>query len=276
MSVPSVLTQAPKEVPAAPSELRRHGRWLLLARVGWGALAAIFVGLYVVSLPLYISFLQTPCVGTACAINGALTPDTARTLHQLGISHGSYVALFVAGSVVQMLVSCGIGGVIAWRRSDDWMALIVALFLISFYIGNAGDVLDLLPLANPAWGLPIRLVHALSSVLTYLFLFLFPHWTLRAALDALGRRGVHPASARRVGASSGVATHLSQLASLVHRSVLCVPYSSRAVRANLPLSAHLHPGTAATDEMGDPGDGRHFWGDTWADYPAADHSGASV
>jgi hypothetical protein len=174
MSVPSALTQIPRESPAAPSDLRLHGRWLLLARVGWGALAAVFMGLYVVSLPLYVAFLQTPCGGVACAINGALTPDTVRTLHQLDISSGSYVALFVAGGAVQVLVSCGIGGVIAWRRSDDWMALIVALFLVSFYIGNAGDALDLMPLANPAWGLPIRLVHALSTVLTYLFLYLFP------------------------------------------------------------------------------------------------------
>ena len=67
MSVPSALTQVPGEVPAAPSDLRLQGRWLLIARVGWSALAAVFVGLYVVSLPPYVAFLQTPCRGLPAA-----------------------------------------------------------------------------------------------------------------------------------------------------------------------------------------------------------------
>src|SRR5258706_15304103 len=86
MSAPSVLTQAPRESPAAPSDLSLPGRWLLLASVGWGALAAVFVGLYWVGLPPYVAFLQTPCGGAACGIDGALTPTTIHALHQLGLS----------------------------------------------------------------------------------------------------------------------------------------------------------------------------------------------
>jgi hypothetical protein len=97
-----------------------------------------------------------------------------QALHQVGLSIESYSALFVAGNVVQVLIGCGIGSVIFWRRSDDWMALLVMLLLITFSIGNPGNPPDLLPLVNPAWELPIRLLHALSSMATVLVLFLFP------------------------------------------------------------------------------------------------------
>jgi hypothetical protein len=104
MSVPSALTQAPRESPAAPSDLRLQGRWLLIARVGWGALAAVFVGLYVVSLPPYVAFLQTPCRGASCGIDGALTPAVMQALHQLGLSLSSYSALVAALYGVRVLV----------------------------------------------------------------------------------------------------------------------------------------------------------------------------
>jgi len=144
MSAPSVLTQAPRESPAAPSDLRLQGRWLLLARVGGGALAAVFVGLYVVSLPPYVAFLQTPCRGAACGIDGALTPAAMHALHQLGLPLGSYSALVAALYGVRVLVGCAIGGVIAWRRSEDGMALFVALFLITNTFGNRDTAPDVL------------------------------------------------------------------------------------------------------------------------------------
>jgi len=174
MSAPSVLTQAPRESPAAPSDLRLQGRWLLLARVGWGALAAVFVGLYVVSLPPYVAFLQTPCRGAACGIDGALTPAAMQALHQLGLSLGSYSALVAALYGVRVLVGCAIGGVIAWRRSEDGVALFVALFLITNTFGNRDTAPDVLSMANVAWWLPVHLGHLLASALLYLFFYLFP------------------------------------------------------------------------------------------------------
>jgi hypothetical protein len=204
MSAPSVLTQAPKEVPAAPSDLRLHGRWLLLARVGWGALAAVFVGLYVASLPPYVAFLQTPCGGVACAIDGALTPAGMRTLHRLGLSLGSYSALFAALYGLRVLVGCAIGGMIFWRRSEDGMALFVALFLITTTFDNRNTAPDVLPLANAAWWLPVHLGHLLASALLYLFFYLFPtgrvvpRWTGWVAavyiLQQLGELVLPPAS----------------------------------------------------------------------------------
>src|SRR5258706_7386993 len=148
MSAPSVLTQAPRESLAAPSDLRLQGRWLLIARVGWGALAAVFVGLYVVSLPPYVAFLQTPCRGAACGIDGALTPTTMQALHQLGLSLGSYSALVAALYGVRVLVGCAIGGGSALRPPEGGGALFLARFLITHTIGQPGTAPDVLSMAH--------------------------------------------------------------------------------------------------------------------------------
>src|SRR5258707_9275568 len=130
MGAPSARTQALRKSPAAPSDLRLQGRWLLIARVGWGALAAVFVGLYVVSLPPYVAFLQTPCRGAACGIDGALTPTAMQALHQLGLSLGSYSALVAALYGVRVLVGCAIGGAVCPRRPRGWEGHVLARFLL--------------------------------------------------------------------------------------------------------------------------------------------------
>jgi hypothetical protein len=169
----AVAPPAAGAVPDTP-DTRLRGRGLFLARVGWGACAAVIVGLYLLSLPPYVAFLQTPCRGASCSIHGALDPAKIQALHQLGLSLGGYSALFVAFSVVFVLVSCGIITVIVWRRSEDWMALFVALFVNALAFGSRDAPPDVLPLANAAWWLPVRVGHLLSAVLLYLFFFLFP------------------------------------------------------------------------------------------------------
>jgi hypothetical protein len=173
MSPPSPSTPAYAVTPRA-TDTRLSGRWLALARLAWGACAALIVGLYVVSLPPYAAFLQAPCRGASCSIHFALDPAKIQALQRLGLSPGGYSALAVASSVVYVLVGGGIVAVIAWRRSQDWMALFVALFVNALAFGSRDSPPDVLPLANAAWGPPVRLGHLLSATLLYLFFFLFP------------------------------------------------------------------------------------------------------
>jgi hypothetical protein len=59
-----------------------------------------------------------------------LTPATAQTLQQLGISLGLYAT---ANLVLMLIWACTwfvVGAIIAWRKSNDWMALLVAFWLV--------------------------------------------------------------------------------------------------------------------------------------------------
>src|SRR5260370_36371309 len=64
--------------------------------------------------------------------------------------------------------------VIFWRKSDDWMALLVALFLVLFpaiqNLGSPGDV----GAAHPSLQLLTAFLDSLGWFSFLLFLFLFP------------------------------------------------------------------------------------------------------
>ena len=55
------------------ADTRLHGRWLLLARIVWLALVALTLGIYMASLPEYVTELQTVCRFAACSL-GQLSP----------------------------------------------------------------------------------------------------------------------------------------------------------------------------------------------------------
>src|SRR5215472_13189436 len=112
-----------QHAPTAVAESReRHssarvpGRWLLLARVGWGALVTLTLAIFFASLPVYIAQLHTPCAGAACGYQ-QLTPEQAGALTAMGLSPGDYIAYTVALTIAQVVVCLGVSTVIVLRRS---------------------------------------------------------------------------------------------------------------------------------------------------------------
>ncbi len=58
---PTAVTQSGEPHGSA----RLHGRWRVLARVGWVALVVLTLAIYFASLPVYLTQLQTICLGTS-------------------------------------------------------------------------------------------------------------------------------------------------------------------------------------------------------------------
>jgi hypothetical protein len=156
-------------VPSTP-DTRLRGRWLPIARVGWVAGVAFILGLFLLSLPTYLAHVQTVCVHQPCA-GEQLTLKNAHALQALGISVGSYAALTVTLTLLIALVEIGMGGVLAWRKPDDWMALLVALLLVqngaSVGIGNFFT-------NGHGYALPATLLNFLAGPLFFLVFLLFP------------------------------------------------------------------------------------------------------
>src|SRR5260370_37651089 len=108
---------------------RLQGNLLVLARIVWIALATLSLAVLIASLPAYMVQLQSVCAGATCAY-GQLSPDSVQTLEGLGLSTGQYTMFSVVLVVASALVWFGVGVAIFWRtwgRSDDWVALLVAL-----------------------------------------------------------------------------------------------------------------------------------------------------
>lgn len=111
------------------SHTRLRGRWLFLARATWVVLAGFALIFCVVSLPGYLTHLQTLCTGTVCA-DKQLAPAAAQALQKVGISIRVYAIFFFVLTLFPVAVWLTVGGVIAWRKSNDWMALLMALALV--------------------------------------------------------------------------------------------------------------------------------------------------
>src|SRR5258708_38416670 len=115
--------------PPSAAETQLQGRRLVLARLGWGASTALALGFFATSLPTYWRQLATLCSGPACAY-GQLPLQTAQALQSAHISLHAYATLTLIATCAAACVWFALAGVLFWRKSSDWMALLTALFLV--------------------------------------------------------------------------------------------------------------------------------------------------
>jgi len=117
------------DLPSTPDTSLR-GRRLVIARVVWLAIAISFLLLFVLALPLYAKFLETVCMGASCPA-GQVSLQTARTLQRIGISLDTYTIVNVTLTVIFALLWMGVGLLMFWRKSSDWMVLIFSLWFMT-------------------------------------------------------------------------------------------------------------------------------------------------
>jgi hypothetical protein len=110
-------------------EKRLQDRRLVVVRIAWWAAALIGVGTFATRLPGHYADLQRVCAGPVCAY-GQLTPQAARSLAALGLSLGTYAILRVSLTLIVALTFFVIATVLAWRKTNDWLTLLVALWIV--------------------------------------------------------------------------------------------------------------------------------------------------
>jgi hypothetical protein len=165
---------------------RLSGRWLILARVVWIVLVIFLLGTFIFSISANFASLHQPCIGTWCAsTNGQLTASEIRALPQRGLSLDAYAWFWIAINGGEALVCFVVGGILFWRKSDDWMALLVALMLISIGITSTTNDLSY---SSSIWRIPVNGVLLIESLAILFTLSLFPNgrfvprWALWVAL----------------------------------------------------------------------------------------------
>ena len=149
---------------------RLNGSWLTVARIGWVACVVFTLTVFFASIPVYVAQLQTMCSGTACAYR-QLSSEQATALQALGFSLGGYAAYTVALAILSEVVCIAVSGVIFWRQSSDWMALLFALCLV---LGGTSFVTETVAASHSVWSLPALLLNEFTFVLLYLIASLFP------------------------------------------------------------------------------------------------------
>ena len=155
------------------------GRRLLLVRVAWIIIVVLALGLFAVSI-------------TALYAQRSAPPEPLRAgLVQLGLPIGFYAAYRSAIMVIFAIACSTVAAVIAWRKPDDGMALLISLFLVLLGVANAPNMQALME-AYPVLIFPAQCLLFLTYACLLLFLCLFPdgcfvpRWTRPFALVWLG------------------------------------------------------------------------------------------
>ncbi len=153
---------------------RLHGRWMLIARVGWVALTLLVLTLNAIAIPQADALLQAICKPGALCING-WTPAEVSQLQQSGLSPGFLAAYQVGWGVGTTLIYTALAVLIFWRRSADRMALFCAYMLVLFGGTTYTLLLDIgLRTGAPAWYWLVGGLELLGQESVPTFFLLFP------------------------------------------------------------------------------------------------------
>jgi hypothetical protein len=140
------------------------------------AVVVFTLSIFLLSLPAYFAQLQTVCAGVTCVYAyGQLTPGTAQALQTLGLSTGGYAVSILALAIASASVSFGVAALIFWRRSDEWMAMFVSLFLVIIGV-NFSVQAQAIQVTNGqmAWYWSHTVLIGLGWVSLSLLLYVFP------------------------------------------------------------------------------------------------------
>jgi hypothetical protein len=150
---------------ASPSATTLRGRWLLLARAAWVIIATLALGLFLASIPGYVSNVLT--LGQADWM-GAPVEAPAGMVFVLDL-------LGVLASIAAALVCLTLAVVLFWRRSDDWMVMFISSYLLLYGTIMAGP-LEWAEGFYPGWpSLAVDVVQPLFLTVPTIVLFvLFP------------------------------------------------------------------------------------------------------
>jgi hypothetical protein len=207
-----------RAAPGAVGDTRLRGWRLIVARAVVFPTFAFAIFIFVLALPGAVEQMATPCADwfNTCL----LSPQQAQRLIELGVAPVRLAVAIVALFSVAMAVSAGVGALLIWRRSDDWMALLVGLTL-------ALTPLQYSPFGSSVkgwWQAPAQIMASAAVPLFFLLMLLFPSgrfaprwlWLLVGAV-ALALTVFGPQEPPEFGLSLALASVLLLIAGQVYR-----------------------------------------------------------
>jgi hypothetical protein len=126
--------------PGRPSQA-----WLTIARSVWVFYVVVALLLTAIGLPGYYAGLLQP--SSSFLGIGWTAEALARALASLGLSTEVVIGLVVVPDMIRALVFTAVGGLIFWRKSDEWWGLFASFVMvgIGWAIGSKWEWLGHLP-----------------------------------------------------------------------------------------------------------------------------------
>jgi signal transduction histidine kinase len=149
---------------------RLRGKWLLSARLVWIAIAMLTTILHIVALPVAFNLLRTPCYQEPCA-----TPfQTPSGTESVGQEEASLQGAWQSSvwEITAWLVPLAVALLIFWRRSDDWVAHLASIMLVTVIMISPWP--EMLAAAQPFWYWPRAVLWAVGLASSVGLFYLFP------------------------------------------------------------------------------------------------------
>src|SRR5256886_3144652 len=143
-------------------------------------------GVFVASVPAaYEALLSLLCTGPLCNHPTQASVRFVQQLQALGLSVQAYAIYYMMLNIVFVCAYFVVAIVLFWRRSDDWMALFAAFFLMTFAITFSSDTLE----ATPYWLFQFVIFLGAVSIVVFFYLFptgrFVPRWTRWLSIAAI-------------------------------------------------------------------------------------------
>lgn len=154
-------------------ERRLRGAWLVAARMSWVVIALLTMIYCVISFPMEFARLRSVCTAPPCSVT-ALDSINLRELESIGGSVDFFATYVITVELVFAVVSFAVGSMLFWRKSDERMALFVALMLVTFGSLAFADSYDAVAAWAGGWWWAFATIFFLGNISPVLFFFLFP------------------------------------------------------------------------------------------------------
>lgn len=128
----------------------------------WIVFALVCVGFCIASLVERYNLLLRPAT------------DLRAELASLGITPGFHATWNIALEALVAFSYFGMAALIAWRKSQDTAALVIALALVAFGAAIPGTIYSILN-AQPIWVQPYGFLQILGWMMLLIFAFVFPN-----------------------------------------------------------------------------------------------------
>ena len=143
---------------------------ITVARILWWLITGLSILLFLFALPIYVQQLNQVCNRSDC-LAVQLNIGRAIILELSGIGFSSYVSLIIVIQVGIYLINLAIGVFLFARKSNDWLAILVSLMLLT---SIQADLHRALLNAYPGLSLVAGLVGLVNSILIVVFFYIFP------------------------------------------------------------------------------------------------------
>ena len=148
--------------PPKPPNTQLTGRRLVFARVGWVIIFLVEVTVFLIAIPAWFNYLRQDPYHFQAGMKQLTLPSDFLALYTILLDSILGLALVA------------IALVIFWRKSDDWMSLLVSIGQLSILVGIL-PIIQGLPHLNPAWYYPVLLLRISGLALGTLVFYLFPN-----------------------------------------------------------------------------------------------------